>query len=42
MPFRSAKQRKFMFANHPKIAKKWARTYGTTPRPKKGKRTKGT
>ncbi len=29
MPFRSAKQRRFMFAKHPKIAQKWARTYGT-------------
>jgi hypothetical protein len=36
MPFRSVKQRKFMFANHPKIAKRWAKKYGTKPRPKKG------
>ena len=25
MPFKSAKQRKFMFANHPAIAKRWAK-----------------
>jgi hypothetical protein len=24
MPFKSAKQRRFLFARHPKIAKKWA------------------
>lgn len=35
MPFRSAKQRKYMFANHPRIAKRWAKKYGTKPRPKK-------
>lgn len=28
MPFKSKKQRKFMFAKHPKIAKRWARKYG--------------
>ena len=38
MPFRSVKQRKFLFANHPKIAKKWAAKYGTRIRPKKGKK----
>lgn len=25
MPFKSAKQRKWMFANKPKMARKWAR-----------------
>ena len=29
MPFKSAKQRRFMFARHPKIAKRWAKKYGT-------------
>lgn len=38
MPFRSAKQRRFMFAKHPAIAKRWAKKYGTKPRPKKGRR----
>lgn len=28
MPFKSAAQRKFLFAKHPKIAKQWARKYG--------------
>lgn len=36
MPFRSGKQRRFMFAKHPKIAKRWAKKYGT--KPKKGKK----
>ena len=35
MPFRSAKQRRYMFAKHPKIAKKWAKKYGTKIRPRK-------
>lgn len=29
MPFRSEAQRKFMFAKHPEIAKRWAHEYGT-------------
>lgn len=29
MPFKSKKQMKFMFAKHPKIAKRWAKKYGT-------------
>ena len=28
MPFKSVAQRKFLFATHPKIAKKWAKKYG--------------
>lgn len=35
MPFKSARQRRFMFAKHPKVAKRWARKYGTKPRGKK-------
>lgn len=35
MPFRSAKQRRFMFAKHPRIARRWAARYGTKPRGKK-------
>lgn len=27
MPFKSSKQRRYMFAKHPKIAKKWAKKY---------------
>jgi len=29
MPFKSVKQRKFMFSQHPAIAKRWAAKYGT-------------
>jgi hypothetical protein len=29
MPFKSEAQRKFMFAKHPQIAKRWAHEYGT-------------
>lgn len=29
MPFKSAKQRSYMFAKHPKIAKKWVEKYGS-------------
>ena len=28
MPFRSVKQRKFMFAKKPALAKKWAKKHG--------------
>ena len=28
MPFRSVKQRKYLFANKPKIARRWAKKYG--------------
>jgi len=37
MPFKSAKQRKFLFAKHPKIAKRWAKKYGTKIAKKKRK-----
>lgn len=40
MPFRSAKQRRFMYANHPKIAKKWAKEYGNKVRPKSKSKSK--
>lgn len=29
MPFRSEKQRRFMWAKHPKIAKRWTKEYGS-------------
>jgi hypothetical protein len=29
MPFKSTKQRRFLFAKHPKIAKRWAKKYGS-------------
>jgi hypothetical protein len=28
LPYRSAKQRRYMHAKHPKIAKKWDKKYG--------------
>lgn len=38
MPFRSVKQRKYMYARLPHLAKKWAKKYGTKIRPKRKKR----
>ena len=46
MPFKSDKQRSYMYANHPDIAKRWSKEYGSKPRKsligpmpkKKGKR----
>ena len=32
MPFKSEKQRRFLFANNPELAKKWTRKYGSKPR----------
>jgi hypothetical protein len=34
MPFRSAKQRRYMYAKHPKIAKRWSKKYGSKIRKK--------
>ena len=33
MPFKSEQQRKFLWANHPEIAKRWTEKYGSKPRP---------
>ncbi len=30
MPFKSKAQMRFMFARHPKIAKRWAKKYGVS------------
>ena len=35
MPYKSAKQRRFMHAKHPKIAAKWDKKYGGKVAPKK-------
>ena len=35
MPFKSVKQRKFLYAKHPKLARKWAKKYGTKIRRKR-------
>ena len=37
MPFQSEKQRKYLWANEPKIAKKWTKEYGSKPRPHNAK-----
>ena len=31
MPFKSEKQRRFLWANEPEIAKKWTAKYGSNP-----------
>ena len=40
MPFKSEKQRKYLFAKEPAIAKKWTKKYGSKPikKQKKGKK----
>lgn len=35
MPFRSVKQRKYMYSQHPEIAKEWSKKYGSKIRKKK-------
>lgn len=37
MPFRSVKQRRYMFAKHPKLARRWVKKYGAKVRRKKKK-----
>jgi hypothetical protein len=37
MPFRSIKQRKYMYATHPEIAKRWTKKYGSKIKPTKRK-----
>ena len=32
MPFRSEKQRRYMYSQHPEIARRWARKYGSKPK----------
>ena len=41
MPFKSEKQRRYLHAKHPKIAKRWEAEYGAKPKKKKksGKKT---
>jgi len=38
VPFRSEKQRRYMWKRHPKIAKRWTEEYGSKPQPKKAKK----
>jgi hypothetical protein len=39
MSFTSKAQEKYMWANHPKIAKKWTKDYGPYKKKKKKKKT---
>lgn len=38
MPFRSEKQRRYLFAQHPEIAKRWASKYGGKIKPPRKKK----
>ena len=38
LPFKSEKQRKYLFAKEPAIAKKWTKKYGSKIKPKKRKK----
>lgn len=40
MPFKSEKQRRFMWAKHPEIARRWAHKYGSKPKKRKGKKNR--
>lgn len=40
MPYKSEKQRRFMHAQHPGIAARWDKEYGSKVQPKKTKRKK--
>lgn len=40
MPFKSYKQQEYMFINHPEIAKRWAKTYGTLKKNKTSSKPK--
>jgi hypothetical protein len=40
MPFKSKKQRAFLYANKPEIAKKWSKKYGSKINGKKNKKAK--
>ena len=34
MPFKSERQKRYLFANEPALAQKWASKYGSKPKPK--------
>jgi hypothetical protein len=38
MPFQSRKQQRFMYARHPKIAKRWQAKYGNPRKQRRKKR----
>ena len=35
MPFKSEKQRRFLWSKHPEIARRWSKEYGSTPEDEK-------
>jgi hypothetical protein len=40
MPFRSEKQRRYLWAKHPELAKKWTKKYGSKVVKKKRKKNR--
>ena len=40
MPFRSEKQRRYLWMHHPEIAERWSHKYGSKPVGKKKKKRK--
>jgi len=40
MPFKSEKQRRFLWSKHPEIARRWSKEYGSTPEAEKKKDSK--
>jgi len=40
MPFRSERQRRWMWIHHPDIARRWSHRYGSKPRPLKHRRVR--
>ena len=41
MPYKSEKQRRYMHAKHPEIAKRWDKEYGSKGKTKRRGKTKG-
>jgi len=37
MPFKSEKQRRYLWANEPEVAQRWSDKYGSNPQPNKQK-----
>jgi hypothetical protein len=38
MPFKSAKQRRYLWWKHPRLAKRWSKKYGSKERRRKKKK----
>jgi hypothetical protein len=44
MPFKSEKQRRYLFVHEPELARRWTKKYGSKPKPppkKKRRRKRG-